>query len=86
MSAHAQAIFDEPKQHATLVRYYRRLGCKPLRDVGDDFRAVADRMVWGGVGTLMEVEVEDFLRKWGDTVRAMKLADNNVVAPVSNAP
>ena len=68
------AIFDEEKQHATLVRYYRRLGFKEMRDVGDDFRGVADRMVWGGVGTLMEGSVDDFLRKWGDAVRSMEPA------------
>ena len=27
------AIFDEEKQHATLVRYYRRLGFKEMRAV-----------------------------------------------------
>ena len=26
----------------------------------------------GGVGTLMEVDVYEFLGKWGDTVRAMQ--------------
>ena len=110
------AIFDDEKQHKTLVRYYRKLGFAEMRDVGDDWRGLADRAVWGGVGallcgygavdnsrpeasaarnllaglwlaghtglvlhilafhigTLMEVDLYEFLRKWGDTVRGMQ--------------
>ena len=81
------------------MRYYRRLGFAEIRDVGDDWRGLADRAVWGGVGapvcgtplrpcsmlaglvlhllvshigTLMEVDLYEFLRKWGDTVRGMQ--------------
>ena len=32
------------------MRYYRRLGFSEVRDVGDDWRGLADRAVWGGVG------------------------------------
>ena len=37
------------------VTFYRRLGFRPMREVGSDLRSVADRVVWGGDGTIMEV-------------------------------
>mmetsp|Transcript_563 Transcript_563/g.1234 ORF Transcript_563/g.1234 Transcript_563/m.1234 type:complete len:210 (-) Transcript_563:173-802(-) len=55
------AIMDEPRQHRTLVRYYRRLGFKPLRQVGDGVGSLGDSLVWGGAGLLMEASVADFL-------------------------
>lgn len=69
------AIYDEEKQHKTLVRYYRRLGFTRIRDVGDDWRGAADRMVWGGVGTMMEGNVDDFLSRHSAAVRAMQPAN-----------
>ena len=59
------AVLDQPRQHATLVRYYRSLGFAPLREVGDGMRSVGDRLAWGGVGTLMECSVRDFLERNG---------------------
>lgn len=64
-------ILDDERQHRSLVRFYRRLGCSPLREVGSDLRSVADRVLWGGEGTIMDVQVEAFLLKWTDAVRAM---------------
>ena len=52
---------DDPKQHRTLVRYYRRLGFSPLREVDDGLGSFADSLVWGGAGMIMDVSVEDFL-------------------------
>ncbi|KAL3930052.1 MAG: hypothetical protein SGPRY_001699 [Prymnesium sp.] len=66
------AIKDEPKQHATLVRYYRRLGFKPLREVENGpLKDALDLIAWGGEGTLMELTVDDFVAKWGPLVRRM---------------
>lgn len=65
------AIMDSPKQHATLVRYYRRLGLTQLREVRDGFGSVADQLVWGGVGTLMAGDLVAFRAKWGETVRKL---------------
>lgn len=39
------AIFDNEKQHKTLVRYYKTLGFKPLREVGDGLESLGDRLV-----------------------------------------
>lgn len=57
------AIFDNPAQHRTLVRYYRRLGFAPLREVGDGVGSFVDLMAWGGTGLLMDVEVDAFLAR-----------------------
>ena len=62
-----------PRQGRVLARYYRRLGFATLREVGDEggMRDFADQVVWGGVGTLMEVDVRDFVARWGGAVREM---------------
>ena len=58
-------IRDDERQHRSLVRFYKRLGFRTLREVGDDFRSVADRVVWGGDGTLMELDIPRMLRGAG---------------------
>mmetsp|Transcript_18272 Transcript_18272/g.45790 ORF Transcript_18272/g.45790 Transcript_18272/m.45790 type:complete len:204 (+) Transcript_18272:3-614(+) len=66
------AIRDEPRQHATLVRYYRRLGFRPVREVRNGpLKDAFDLITWGGEGTLMELTVDDFLAKWGPAVSQM---------------
>eukprot|EP00614_Pseudopedinella_elastica_P028570 CAMPEP_0172615870 /NCGR_PEP_ID=MMETSP1068-20121228/62563_1 /TAXON_ID=35684 /ORGANISM="Pseudopedinella elastica, Strain CCMP716" /LENGTH=267 /DNA_ID=CAMNT_0013421151 /DNA_START=30 /DNA_END=830 /DNA_ORIENTATION=- len=54
------AILDDERQHRILVRYYQRLGFSKMRDVGDELGSLGDRLVWGGVGALMETD----LTKW----------------------
>jgi hypothetical protein len=70
---HAQllCIRDDERQHRPLVRYYAQLGFHPLREVGPDLRGVADRIVWGGEGTLMEACLEDVVRRWSSTISLM---------------
>ena len=64
-------IRDDERQHRSLVRFYRKLGFAPLREVGSDLRSMADRVVWGGDGTIMEVGLDAFAAKWSATVRGM---------------
>ena len=47
------AIDDEDRQHKRLVRYYKTAGFDFIKYVGDDFKDIPDRMVWGGCGTLL---------------------------------
>eukprot|EP00468_Gymnochlora_sp_CCMP2014_P012333 CAMPEP_0167753574 /NCGR_PEP_ID=MMETSP0110_2-20121227/7791_1 /TAXON_ID=629695 /ORGANISM="Gymnochlora sp., Strain CCMP2014" /LENGTH=135 /DNA_ID=CAMNT_0007639359 /DNA_START=411 /DNA_END=818 /DNA_ORIENTATION=- len=64
------AIFDSELQHKSLVRYYRFMGCKKVRVVGED--QIADiplRLLYGGVGTLMEGEASTSLRRWARRFR-----------------
>ena len=50
------AIRDHDQQHRRLVRYFRRLGFEPIREVGAAAADLPLRLVWGGAGLLM----------WGD--------------------
>lgn len=63
------AIKDEEKQHEQLVRYYRSLGFKTLRE--SDQLNFQDQILWGGEGTLMNVEAESFMRRWTPIVRQL---------------
>ena len=63
---------DDERQHRTLVRYYRRLGFKPLREIGSDLRSIGDRVVWGGDGTLMEVDFDAYARRMTRAIREMQ--------------
>ncbi|GAB5369622.1 hypothetical protein AAMO2058_001421100 [Amorphochlora amoebiformis] len=64
------AIYDSEFQHKKLLRYYRFIGCKPVRQVGEE--ATADiplRLLYGGVGTLMEGDVNISLARWANRFR-----------------
>ena len=52
-SARLLAIRDHEAQHRRLVRYFRRLGFEPIRDVGAAAADLPLRLVWGGAGLLM---------------------------------
>lgn len=57
------AIDDGERQHKRLVRHYQRLGLNVIRYVGEDIKDIPDRMVWGGVGTLMNSDIKTLLSK-----------------------
>lgn len=67
--AHLLAIKDEEKQHDRLVRYYKGLGFKTLKE--NEELSLQDQIVWGGEGTLMNCMSEDFMRKWTPLVRKL---------------
>ena len=67
-------IRDDERQHASLIRFYRRLGFVPIREVGDDLRSIADKVVWGGDGTIMENQIDDLRRIAARKVRALGVA------------
>ncbi|GAB0497692.1 hypothetical protein MMPV_009029 [Pyropia vietnamensis] len=60
-TAVALAINDGDAQHATLTKWMIRNGAAPLRTVGDGWRDVPDRLVWGGRGELVGGAVDDIL-------------------------
>ena len=47
------AIRDNDSQHRRLVRYFRRLGFEPTRELGAAALDLPLRLVWGGSGLLM---------------------------------
>ena len=65
-------------QHKRLVRYYRRVGFKVVKYVGEEVRDIPDRLVWGGCGTLMKEDVSILLDKWTKTMELMKSRTNKV--------
>ena len=65
------AVRDDERQHRLLTRYYQRLGFTQLREVGSDFRSIADRVEWGGEGSLMELDLEAYRAKWSSAVRTL---------------
>lgn len=58
------AIDDDDFLHKRLVRYYSAAGLKIVKYVGDDFRDIPDRLVWGGCGTLMRRDIDELLSFW----------------------
>lgn len=54
-----------------LVRFYTRLGFKPVYEVtGSSVGDVGHMLVWGGVGTRMDASVEELMIKWCTRFRA----------------
>lgn len=58
------AIDDEDRQHKRLVRYYKTAGFDFIKYVGDDFKDIPDRLVWGGCGTLLRKDIPYLLSYW----------------------
>lgn len=59
------AIYDTELYHTKLVRFYTRIGFKSVHQVsGESLGDVGHMLVWGGVGTRMDADIEDLLVKW----------------------
>ncbi|TFJ85999.1 hypothetical protein NSK_002819 [Nannochloropsis salina CCMP1776] len=58
------AINDDEKSHRLLLGFYRTAGFVSVKEVTNDLRCVPDLLVWGGVGTRMDMSVEEYLRRW----------------------
>uniref|UniRef100_A0A6V1NRK6 N-acetyltransferase domain-containing protein n=1 Tax=Heterosigma akashiwo TaxID=2829 RepID=A0A6V1NRK6_HETAK len=58
------AIYDDERTHRKLVRAYQRIGYTKLREVEDGLGSFFDLIQWGGVGTLMTLNPEEYLKKW----------------------
>ena len=65
------AIRDGDGQHRRLVRYFRRLGFMPSKELGAALWDLPERLMWGGAGLLMQAECPVVLD------RALALLDQN---------
>ena len=65
------AIRDDDGQHQRLVRYFRRLGFVPSRELGAALWDLPERLVWGGAGLVMQADCSVVLE------RAVALLDQN---------
>ncbi|KAI3815285.1 hypothetical protein L1987_14947 [Smallanthus sonchifolius] len=64
-TAELLAINDSDIYHAKLVKFYRRIGFETVYEVtGSSMVDLAHMLVWGGVGTRMDANVERLLLKW----------------------
>ena len=57
------AIFDSEGYSKKLVRYFRIIGFKIVKEVGSSPVDLLLRLVWGGAGTLMKGECISILKK-----------------------
>ncbi|KAH6823588.1 hypothetical protein C2S53_006495 [Perilla frutescens var. hirtella] len=59
------AINDTHLYHSKLVRFYKRLGFKKVYEVkGGSLGDLSHMLVWGGVGTRMDGNLQDLMIKW----------------------
>ncbi|CAA2997948.1 Hypothetical predicted protein [Olea europaea subsp. europaea] len=59
------AINDTDLYHLKLVRFYKRIGFSVVHEVtGSSLGDLWHMLVWGGVGTRMDANVEDLMIKW----------------------
>lgn len=64
-TAELLAINDSDLYHTKLVRFYKRIGFKVVHEVtGSTLGDMAHMLVWGGIGTRMDANVEELLIKW----------------------
>ncbi len=71
-SARLLAIRDGEQQHRRLVRYFRRLGFTPLRELAGGPLDLAPRLLWGGAGLLMQGDCDEGLQRsarWLTSIR-----------------
>ena len=57
------AIFDSEGYSKKLVRYFKLIGFKIVKEVGSSPVDLLLRLVWGGAGTLMKGECISILNK-----------------------
>ena len=57
------AIFDSEGYSKKLVRYFKLIGFKIVKEVGSSPEDLLLRLVWGGAGTLMDGECISILKK-----------------------
>lgn len=64
------AINDTEVYHHKLVRYYMRMGFRTVYDVtGESLQDIPHMLIWGGVGTRMDANIEELLLKWSPAFR-----------------
>ena len=66
------AIFDNEGYSKKLVRYFKIIGFKVVKEVGSSPEDLFLRLVWGGAGTLMTGECSYVLNKIGKKLSLIK--------------
>jgi hypothetical protein len=63
------AIDDAPDQHRRLVRYLKRFGGIEVRKVGETWKDIPDRLLYGGRGTIIRGDVESMRQRSSNMIR-----------------
>lgn len=72
------AINDDDAWHERLVKYYSRFGFEPVTVVeGGRLSDLPHMLVWGGVGTRMDADIESMLRRWSKAIRNSAAKQNS---------
>ena len=61
--------------HNILVALYRSFGFQVERRIKED--DVGDRLVWGAVGSLMSLDIEQFMKTWTPKFRELENKKND---------
>ncbi|KAH7352266.1 hypothetical protein KP509_19G037500 [Ceratopteris richardii] len=70
VKAELLAIKDTDTYHSKLVRYYLRMGFRSVYEVtGETLEDIPHMLVWGGVGTRMDANIEELLLKWSSALK-----------------
>ncbi len=62
-NARLLAIYDEEGYSKKLVRYFRLIGFRVIKEVGSSPSDLLLRLIWGGAGTLMKGDCKKILNK-----------------------
>jgi hypothetical protein len=58
------AVKDSEEMHKVLVRLYQSFGFKVIKELDDTVDSVADRLIWGAEGSLMQMDITSFFDEW----------------------
>ena len=67
------AIYDEEGYSCKLVRYFKLIGFKVIKEVGSTPSDLVLRLVWGGAGTLMSGDCSKILEKIENKFKKLNL-------------
>ena len=70
-----------PTYRLFLINLDFSFGFDVLREVTEDTVSVPDRMVWGAIGTLMELDIKQFFTEWTPKLEVLQeQADSQKIA------
>jgi len=61
---HTPSHTPSPRPPITSAGFYE------VKEVTNDITCIPDLLVWGGVGTRMDIQVETYLQNWTDLIRS----------------
>tara|TARA_Y100000589_G_scaffold310339_1_gene328625 strand:+ start:1188 stop:1697 length:510 start_codon:yes stop_codon:yes gene_type:complete len=72
-NARLLAIYDEDGYSKKLVRYFRFVGFRVVKEVGSSPSDLLLRLIWGGAGTLMKGDCKKILRRLENKFKKLNL-------------